>query len=522
MEESQEILQLMGMLAGIVDLGDERLNKRLIQVVQEAFSAQGCSLAQLSAAGGEASRKALQRFVKNGRVELPALRSALYRVSLEQLRLSGAKTVVSAFDPTNLDFSAQRKNKGGLKPVGKGHVPGYVWLNMALIDPDSGRLFGVGHQTLDLAGGPDDQRLYDYTAGLGRTDLAEEFAINPKQQFLVHARAVDELVPKETELIYVADRELDDAFSLRGIAALEHQRHFVIRSDEQRVVSIQPVGWLEAGRKLPSQQKQLRKAPDQELVEVYLRDLAGSLPLEPFDSLGLDGRGRVCFEGSKPARRAKLSIGALGVCLLRRSTRAVRAKLQEQPLWLHLVVVHETDPPQGVKPLHWTLLTDLPVSTPEQRARVVQLYRCRPRIEEFFRTTNDVLSLECSRLRDAPRSARLMVLLTLKAMFLDALRATAGLPAGVPPTSEQRAALRSGAKEAERIEKAVRHSGKRPPKLSLKRRAIMLLGLLARHGGWVATNRAHLGNAVLLRGLHAFLPLVSYDHYLWLFGEVGS
>lgn len=518
----EKIRPLVQMFAGFIDLGDERLNARAVQVVEEALPAQGCALSQLSAAGGEASRKALQRFVKNKRVKLEALRSALYQLSLEQVRLCGAQTLVSAFDPTNLDFSAQKKSKQGLKPVGKGHVPGYVWLNMALIDPGSGRLLGVGHQTLDLAGGPDDQELYDYTAGLGRPELAKDFAINPKQQFLVHARAVDQLVAPQIEVVYVADREFDDAFSLRGLSELGRSRHFVIRSDEQRVVSIAAVPWLAADRKLPSQQRQVPKLSGQELCELYLHDLTGSLPLEPFGSVPLDARGRVCFPGTKPARQAQLSVGAIAVCLSRKSERAMRAKLPEQPLWLNLLLVHESAPPEGVEPLHWTLLTDLPVSTPQQRERVIGLYRCRPRIEEFFRTTNDVLSLERSRLLDAPRTARLAVLVTIKAMFLDSLRAAAGLHAGVPPTSAQRAALRSGAKEAQRIDQALHRSGKSPPKLPLQRRAIMLLGLLARHGGWVATNRAHLGNSVLLRGLHAFLPLVSHDHYLWLFEEVGS
>ena len=518
-EESWPLLQMLG---GFIDLGDERLNERMVQVVREALAAQGCGLSQLSAPGGEASRKALQRFVKNERVELQALRSALYQVSVEQVRLSGAKSLVCAFDPTNLDFSAQKKSKQGLKPVGKGHVPGYVWLNMALIDPDSGRLFGVGHQTLDVAGGADDQRLYDYTVGLGRADLAEEFATNPKQQFLVHALAVDELVSPQIELIYAADREFDDAFALRGLSTLQRPRHFVIRSDEQRVVSIQAVPWLAADRKIPSQQRQVPKTAGQALLDVYLHDLVHSLPLEPIGSVPLDARRRVCFPGAKPARQAQLSAGAIAVCLSRRSERAVRAKLQEQPLWLNVLVVHECHPLEGLEPLHWTLLTDLPISTPQERERIVRLYRCRPRIEEFFRTTNDALSLERSRLRDAPRTARLLVLVTLKAMFLDSLRAAADLHAGVPPSSEQRQALRSAAQEAERIDKALHRSGKRPPKLSLRRRATMLLGLLARHGGWVATNRSHLGNYVLLRGLHAFLPLVSHGHYLWLFGDVGS
>ncbi|MEK7737636.1 MAG: anti-sigma factor [Pseudomonadota bacterium] len=61
----------------------------------------------------------------------------------------------------------------------------------------------------------------------------------------------------------------------------------------------------------------------------------------------------------------------------------------------------------------------------------MNLYGCRWRIEEFFRTVKDVLKVEESELDDAKSTARLLFFVTLKAMFLDRLRQAAtrrGMP----------------------------------------------------------------------------------------------
>ena len=71
---------------------------------------------------------------------------------------------------------------------------------------------------------------------------------------------------------------------------------------------------------------------------------------------------------------------------------------------LGLVEVREIDPPAGVEPLLWRLLTSLSVATAEDALEVVRLYRLRWRIEDVFRVLKkDGLDLEASQVTEAPR-----------------------------------------------------------------------------------------------------------------------
>jgi hypothetical protein len=53
---------------------------------------------------------------------------------------------------------------------------------------------------------------------------------------------------------------------------------------------------------------------------------------------------------------------------------------------LALVDVCEVSTPQDSEPIHWRLLTTHPVTTPDEARRIVDLYRMRWTIEEYFRT----------------------------------------------------------------------------------------------------------------------------------------
>ena len=54
-------------------------------------------------------------------------------------------------------------------------------------------------------------------------------------------------------------------------------------------------------------------------------------------------------------------------------------------LSIHVVMVREAHPPAGQAPVNWVLLTSEPIDTREQVERVVDTYRCRWLIEEFFK-----------------------------------------------------------------------------------------------------------------------------------------
>jgi hypothetical protein len=81
-------------------------------------------------------------------------------------------------------------------------------------------------------------------------------------------------------------------------------------------------------------------------------------------------------------RTAQLAISAQTVRL--RCPKYLRRKCREE-ITLSLVRVNEPNPPEGEKNVEWVLLTTEPVDTLEQMTAVVDIYRARWLIEEFFK-----------------------------------------------------------------------------------------------------------------------------------------
>lgn len=63
-------------------------------------------------------------------------------------------------------------------------------------------------------------------------------------------------------------------------------------------------------------------------------------------------------------------------------------------LTLGFVRVWEPNPPEGEQPVEWLLITNEPCETPDEIVRVVDLYRCRWIIEEFFKALKTGCALE--------------------------------------------------------------------------------------------------------------------------------
>ena len=76
-----------------------------------------------------------------------------------------------------------------------------------------------------------------------------------------------------------------------------------------------------------------------------------------------------------------------------------------------LVEVRELAPPAGAKPVHWRLLTTLPVARRADAEEVVRFYRLRWRIEQVFRALkSDGLALEETQVEEAGRLFKLAAL----------------------------------------------------------------------------------------------------------------
>jgi hypothetical protein len=103
---------------------------------------------------------------------------------------------------------------------------------------------------------------------------------------------------------------------------------------------------------------------------------------------------------------AQLHIRACSVSLPKPRER------RADPLILNVVDIFEPSPPEGESAIRWTLLTTEPIDTPEQRARVVDFYRARWRIEEFFKALKTGCAYEKRQLESEHALLNALALLT--------------------------------------------------------------------------------------------------------------
>jgi Transposase DNA-binding/Transposase DDE domain len=332
-----------------LDLGDARLNRRAVT-----------SLVALSKQPALAPPKVLKsselegfyRFVRNDEVDFPTLMRAHVDATLD--RIQGLNRLVVSHDASSARFSEEVVREG-LGPMDGGGQGFYMHVALAC----GGRFDPLG--VLGVETWIRKSRSRPNLTGLQRYN-------NPDKESLRWLRMVDEvervMAEYDTRIIHVMDREADDYNLLSHL--VQHDRGFVIRSCFDRKL------WSETHESMP-------------LLREFVRDLdiqwERDAKLSNRTKTGRPGTTVRKHPPRKP-RDARL-VFASGKVSIRRPRFASKA-LPEQ-LTLNVVYVNELDPPEGCHPVEWFLFTSEPVDTEEQVLQVVDDYRQRWLIEEFFK-----------------------------------------------------------------------------------------------------------------------------------------
>lgn len=87
-------------------------------------------------------------------------------------------------------------------------------------------------------------------------------------------------------------------------------------------------------------------------------------------------------------------------------------------LSLNILQVEEVEPPPGVEPLHWILLTSLPCERWQEARRVVSRYTRRWLVEEYHKALKTGAHVEASQLESADRLRPLIAVLAVVAIRL--------------------------------------------------------------------------------------------------------
>lgn len=305
--------------------------------------------------GGRAGEIAAHRYLSSPYVTTQGVLEAL---GSRTGQACAGRRVVAAQDTTAISFAGKSAARRGLGPGGDGQQAGFFIHAVVAVDAEDEALLGV-------VGG----RIWTREAQLMSHRNKRPVQAKESRRWTEGAVMACEQLGSASQVVVVADQE-GDIYS--HFAQRPAQVELLVRARHDRGL-VEGATLFEASARWP----------------VHTQALVAVAPRGP------GGKGRV----------AQVSIRSNPVTV----TKPANAAKSDPPsLSLGLVEVCELNPPQGVEPLMWRLITTLPVDGPQAAEEVVRLYRLRWRIEEVFRALkSDGLRLEETQVRDPVRVFRL-------------------------------------------------------------------------------------------------------------------
>jgi hypothetical protein len=369
---------------GAARLGDPRRTQCLVRIAQQIYRHPGGTLpAKLHE---PKDYKAMDRLMNRPEVTHASVLEAHYQLTQQAMRQT-AGVVLVLHDTTELDYSGLRSITD-LGPIGGGLNRGYLCHNSLAFDPQRHQVLGLAHQILHR-----------------RRHVGRQEGVRAKRErrdresrlWLDGVAAV--AAPAAGGLrVHVADRGAD-TFEFLGRAWGPHEG-FVLRSKVNRVIR--------------------RGHHDVHGPKDYLHSYVRTLPLRGRRQI------RVSARPGQPERQATVAVAFAAVLLWPPHVR--RGLYEKRPLPLWVVRVAEVDPPKGVKPLEWILLTNCKVSTLEEAWERVSWYECRWVIEEYHKGQKTGCAIEELQFTSSAALQPMIALLSVVAVTLLNLREASRRP----------------------------------------------------------------------------------------------
>jgi len=368
------------------EFGDRRLSKRLLVLVEKLSVDPSASFPE--AAGSEAALEATYRFFRNEsvtpeRILGPHVASTLDRVLAE-------RAVIIAHDTTEFSFTTPREGLGRINDAGQGF---FAHMALAVSADGARRPLGVlGVHTFTRQHPPK------------RDKHTEKTPETERESFRWKALAVevDQRLSESADAIHVMDSEADAYDLLDGLIA--NNQRFVIRLKFDRSIRDDDGDKIRLSQRLP------------ELKGRFVREVQVSARNAPHH----EKRGRKRNAG-RTSRLATLKFSSTAVSLVApKSVGPGRSDLD-----VNVVSVVEVDAPAGIEPVTWLLVTTEPVGSSAEVERIVDAYRARWPIEEFFKALKTGCAFEKRQLEGLPALLNALAVFVPIAFQLLALRSAA-------------------------------------------------------------------------------------------------
>jgi hypothetical protein len=278
------------------------------------------------------------RFLRNHAVTTGEM--VCVAVTRTAARIDG-RDIVVVQDSSELVMGGRRARASGYGPVGKGGAIGGLLLHAALaLDAGTGALLGLV-----------EAKVWNRDAGELTPHHLRAIADKESQRWLDVTARAGEALAAATSITSVSDRESD---FYEHFACRPKNVHLIVRAYQNRKIKTEP-------------------------------DKAEALLFRFIDGLPEAGRVKATIPAA-PGRKQRVAELAVRLSPVELCRPQYVASDLPKTLRLTLVNVRETSTPQGGEPIHWRLLTTHEVTNLGEARRIVDLYRMRWTIEEYFRT----------------------------------------------------------------------------------------------------------------------------------------
>ena len=345
---------------GRCQMSDQRLTKRLARIAS-AFARQPTATIP-QACGGWTSAKAAYRFFENQSVEPEQILQGHQHATLEGLRAH--RIVLALQDTTSLNYSTHRATQG-LGPIStRGHRTVGLLAHSTLAVTPTGQALGLIHHRCQAR------------SEVGSAKERHQKPVEQKEsgKWLQSLNACQQLAPQcpQTLLVNIADRE-GDLYELfaQATATVHHPVHLLVRARHDRKLATPRSRslwkWLRRQPVLANLQVRVPRRQDQAPRVATLRVRFAPARLRP------------------PGRKPKLPV-----------------------LTLWAIEACEENPPKGVEPIHWRLLSTLAVPTVQAALEKIQWYSLRWQIEVMHKILKSGCQIEQRQLTTARRLQRVL------------------------------------------------------------------------------------------------------------------
>ena len=376
------------------DFGDARITHRLMRVADAVAKVPAAGLP--AAAGSDGELEGVYRFLRNERVTPAKILDPHLARTVERV---GDRALLVVHDTTEFAFGGKAHREGLGRINVKGQKQGFfAHLALAVAADGSREPLGiVGLQTI-VRSGPSTKHARSQRRPGTSNELSRWFEL---------ALLVGKTFPKA---IHLMDREADSYEIVSNLMA--GGARFVIRicrdrclafeeGRESKLFAAADRGPIFASRTVPLSRRQKESDPE---------DRRAHPP--------------------RVERMAKLRIRATTHTI----KRPIYASLKEHPLALavSVVTVEEVNTPLGATPISWRLITTEPVETVEQIEAIIDAYRARWVIEEYFKALKTGCAFEKRQLESFRTLVNALAVFSVVAWRLLVLRSVARGRASAP------------------------------------------------------------------------------------------